>query len=89
LLAHVKADHIAVIFGKESVHCPDAKQCYCDLYGLYDLNCEEPGVCKSQYTLAKYSVLPQGWPDYDWYGKWQDVASLQAEQSKDYTIQAT
>ncbi|KAK5111028.1 hypothetical protein LTR62_005403 [Meristemomyces frigidus] len=73
-----------IIFGKDAVHCPDASKCYCDLFGLCALSCEEQGVCRSQYTLAKYSTLPQGWPEYDWDGDWQDVPRLRAEQELDY-----
>ncbi|EME82349.1 uncharacterized protein MYCFIDRAFT_189039 [Pseudocercospora fijiensis CIRAD86] len=65
-----------IIFGKDPVSCPNAKQCYCNLYGICDLNCEEEGVCSAMYTLAKYSVLPEGWPDVDWDGKWRNVTEI-------------
>jgi len=88
-IARAMADHITVIFGKEAVHCPNASGCYCELYGLCNLICEDEGVCRSQYTLAKSSVSPEGWPDFDWKDYWCDVHSLRAEHDEDYTVQTT
>lgn len=68
--------HFLVIFGKDPIFCPNAKQCYCKLLGLCDLACEEEGVCRSRYTLPKYSVLPQGWPEIDWDGNERNVTEL-------------
>lgn len=73
---------MVVIFGKDAVHCPNAQQCYCDVYGLCGLECETDGVCAGQYTLPRYSVMPDGWPDYGWDGKWQNVSQLRLEQDK-------
>ncbi|KAI1437852.1 hypothetical protein GGR50DRAFT_610056 [Xylaria sp. CBS 124048] len=55
-----------IIFGKEAVHCPVAKTCYCDVFGLCDLDCEEEGSCLGRYTLPPYSTLPEGWPLVGW-----------------------
>ena len=68
-----------VIFGKEPVFCPNAKQCYCDLFGVCNLGCGEEGVCDAMFTLPKYSVLPEGWPDVDWDGNWRNVTELRSK----------
>ncbi|CAM1505157.1 Fc.00g107940.m01.CDS01 [Cosmosporella sp. VM-42] len=57
-----------VIFGKESVHCPHAGECYCQTYGLCDMKCEENG-CDNQYLLPPYATLPKGWPQLGWKGE--------------------
>jgi hypothetical protein len=69
-----------MIFGKDAVHCPVAEQCYCDVYGLCGLSCETEGVCPGQYTLPRFSAMPDGWPDYDWEGRWQNVSQLRIDQ---------
>ncbi|KXS96745.1 hypothetical protein AC578_9008 [Pseudocercospora eumusae] len=68
-----------IVFGKEPVFCPNAKQCYCDLFGVCDLHCEEEGVCRAMYTLPEFSVLPEGWPDIDWDGNWRNVTELRSQ----------
>ncbi|KXT08506.1 hypothetical protein AC579_9216 [Pseudocercospora musae] len=68
-----------IIFGEEPVFCPNAKKCYCGLFGICDLDCETEGVCGARYTLPKYSVLPKGWPDVDWDGKWRNVTELRGK----------
>ncbi|KAI7239361.1 hypothetical protein KC330_g1922 [Hortaea werneckii] len=73
-----------IIFGKEAVHCPDAQSCYCRVYGLCELTCEDQGVCMSQYTLPKYSTLPHGWPEYGWDGEWRNVSQLRYQQEQDF-----
>ncbi|KAI7325044.1 hypothetical protein KC315_g8095 [Hortaea werneckii] len=73
-----------IIFGKEAVHCSDAQSCYCNVYGLCDLACEDQGVCMSQYTLPKYSSLPHGWPEYGWDGEWRNVSQLRYQQAQDF-----
>ncbi|KAH0155825.1 hypothetical protein KCU67_g8551, partial [Aureobasidium melanogenum] len=65
-----------VIFGKEAVFCPKAEDCYCKVYGLCDLHCDEEGKCHEQYTLPPYSTLPQGWPWYGWDGQWQNASAM-------------
>lgn len=72
-----------VISGKDAVHCPNAKQCYCDVYGICDLDCESEDVCRDQYTLPKSSVIPNGWPEYDWDGIWQNVTQLRLDHTGD------
>jgi hypothetical protein len=50
-----------IFFGKGDVHCPDAPACYCNVFGLCDLqNCSQ-SACPGQYTLPKYSTMPPGW----------------------------
>ena len=63
------SSHI-VIFGKESVHCPSAQACYCDLWGLCDdgLSCSD-GACEGRYTLPKIATLPDQWPVLGWEGE--------------------
>lgn len=55
----------AVMFGKKSVHCPDAGQCYCKMYGMCDLKCEAD-KCENQYILPPVATLPKGWPHIGW-----------------------
>ncbi|KAK4038957.1 hypothetical protein C8A01DRAFT_16980 [Parachaetomium inaequale] len=57
-----------IIFGKEAVFCPSAAECYCNLYGLCDLRCEED-KCDGRYVLPQYSTLPEGWPRVGWSGE--------------------
>ncbi|OTB08003.1 hypothetical protein M426DRAFT_52592 [Hypoxylon sp. CI-4A] len=54
-----------IIFGKEAYHCPSAKECYCNVFGLCDLECSESS-CDGRYTLPPYSSLPEGWPVLGW-----------------------
>ncbi|KAF2227599.1 hypothetical protein BDZ85DRAFT_185181, partial [Elsinoe ampelina] len=58
-----------VIFGKTSVFCPIAGDCYCKLYGLCSLKCEDDDGCNEQYVFPKYVKLPEAWPEKDWDGK--------------------
>lgn len=62
----------AVIFGKEPVHCPNAQECYCNVFGLCNLNCPGPNACDDRYVLPPYSPLPKGWPYIGWKGQEQD-----------------
>ncbi|PSN66285.1 hypothetical protein BS50DRAFT_495128 [Corynespora cassiicola Philippines] len=55
-----------MIFGKEPVHCPSAKDCYCKVFGLCDLQCKEKGSCDGRYILPPYATLPKGWPFVGW-----------------------
>ncbi|KAJ4141646.1 hypothetical protein NW768_000862 [Fusarium equiseti] len=62
-----------IIFGKDPVHCPNAAECYCQNYGMCDMQCEAD-KCESQYTLPPFSTLPKGWPQIGWKGEnrgWQ------------------
>jgi hypothetical protein len=60
---------VKVIFGKPPVHCPSAKDCYCKVFGICNLECPDQGSCKGRYTLPPYSSLPNGWPYVGWDGK--------------------
>ncbi|KAF2087460.1 hypothetical protein K490DRAFT_73836 [Saccharata proteae CBS 121410] len=59
-----------MLFGKNAVHCPSAADCYCNVFGLCDLECDtqQEGMCKGRYTLPPYSSLPEGWPYVGWDG---------------------
>ncbi|KAK7948001.1 uncharacterized protein PG986_008887 [Apiospora aurea] len=59
-----------IIFGKESVHCPSAKDCYCNLWGLCgdDMACTD-GACEARYTLPALANLPDHWPLLGWQGE--------------------
>ncbi|KAJ9302949.1 hypothetical protein DTO271G3_323 [Paecilomyces variotii] len=61
-----------MIFGMEPVHCPDVAQCYCNVFGLCNLNCDGPDSCDNRYILPPYSTLPKGWPYKGWDGEDQD-----------------
>lgn len=51
-----------IIFGKESVLCPDAGKCFCEKFGLCKLEgCKESG-CDKRFWVH-FGVLPEGWPD--------------------------
>ncbi|CAG8957474.1 hypothetical protein HYFRA_00011455 [Hymenoscyphus fraxineus] len=65
-----------IIFGKEAVHCPNAKECYCNVFGLCNLDCGEEGTCGNRWVLPPSSTLPQGWPARGWNGESQDEATL-------------
>jgi hypothetical protein len=54
-----------IMFGKKSIHCPKAGDCYCKLYGLCDLKCDSD-KCEGQYTLPPFATLPKGWPQVGW-----------------------
>jgi hypothetical protein len=70
--AHRLTSILAVIFGKEPVHCPNAQDCYCNVFGLCNLNCPGPNACDDRYVLPPYSPLPKGWPYLGWNGQQQD-----------------
>jgi hypothetical protein len=74
-----------IIFGEKSVFCPNARECYCNVYGLCNLTCEAEGLCVSQYVLPPFSSLPQGWPDVGWEGEWRNVTEMREIQALDYT----
>lgn len=60
-----------MIFGKEAVHCPSARECYCKQFGLCGLRCDDEWnmTCEGRYVLPPYSSLPVGWPVYGWEGE--------------------
>ncbi|KAI1177865.1 hypothetical protein F4777DRAFT_540670 [Nemania sp. FL0916] len=55
-----------IIFGKEAVYCPSAAECYCNVFGLCDIPCNDDYSCAGRYTLPPYSTLPKGWPLVGW-----------------------
>ena len=59
---------LLVIFGKGAIFCPSTAECYCNLYGLCDLECKE-GKCDGRYVLPKVATLPKGWPRVGWSGE--------------------
>ncbi|KAF2757811.1 hypothetical protein EJ05DRAFT_477026 [Pseudovirgaria hyperparasitica] len=64
-----------IIFGKDPVHCPKASECYCNVFGLCDLECYKDDSCEGRYALPPYSTLPKGWPRLDWNGKPREVST--------------
>jgi hypothetical protein len=63
------------IFGKPAVHCPDAKSCYCNVYGLCNMTCTTD-KCGNYWPFPPSSNLPQGWPEIGWDGKPQLIPSV-------------
>ncbi|KAJ5649215.1 Lipase class 3 [Penicillium longicatenatum] len=61
-----------MIFGQPPVHCPAAGDCYCNVFGLCNLNCPNDAVCDNRYVLPPFSSLPKGWPFLGWKGQEQD-----------------
>lgn len=62
-----------MVFGKQPVHCPRAKDCYCKVFGMCELQCPSDGVCDGVYTLPPYSTLPAGWPRLGWDGELRNI----------------
>lgn len=60
-----------MIFGMDPIHCPNAAECYCNVWGLCDLKCSVDR-CEGRYILPPYSTLPDGWPLIGWDGQPQD-----------------
>jgi len=58
-----------IIFGKPAVHCPTASDCYCNVFGLCDLECNDEGRCGERWAFPPYATLPQGWPVKGWDGE--------------------
>ncbi|KAF2029245.1 hypothetical protein EK21DRAFT_101313 [Setomelanomma holmii] len=63
-----------MIFGKPPVHCPSAKVCYCKVFGLCNLTCEDKGSCEGRYALPPFSSLPSKWPYVGWQGEKRERA---------------
>ena len=59
---------IAVVFGKDAVHCPDMSDCYCKLFGICGLTCNHEN-CESQWRFPPSLTLPEGWPKVGWDGE--------------------
>ncbi|KAI9744425.1 MAG: hypothetical protein M1818_001954 [Claussenomyces sp. TS43310] len=55
-----------IIFGKPHVHCSNAKDCYCNTFGLCNLECEGEERCGERWPYPPSSTLPQGWPTVGW-----------------------
>ncbi|KAF1967883.1 hypothetical protein BU23DRAFT_282855 [Bimuria novae-zelandiae CBS 107.79] len=55
-----------IIFGKPPAHCPSVRACYCKVFGICNIDCEEEGSCMSRYTLPPFATLPEGWPYVGW-----------------------
>jgi hypothetical protein len=66
-----------IIFGKPPEHCPNAKACYCNIYGLCALECHGEGHCGGQWVYPQFSTLPLGWPRVGWDGESRDDATLE------------
>ncbi|KAH8679831.1 hypothetical protein BGZ60DRAFT_400758 [Tricladium varicosporioides] len=64
------------IFGKEYVHCPNAKDCYCNIFGFCNLECGEKGKCGERWPFPPSSSLPDGWPGVGWKGEVRDQTVL-------------
>ncbi|KAH9884855.1 hypothetical protein F4778DRAFT_522544 [Xylariomycetidae sp. FL2044] len=58
-----------IMFGQHAVFCPSPSACYCNLYGLCDVDCNELGQCRSMYNLPQYATMPSGWPKIGWDGE--------------------
>ena len=70
-----------IIFGKRHTHCPNAKECYCNLFGLCNLECGTVERCEERWPFPPYSTLPQGWPSVGWEGETRDAKALQILQN--------
>ena len=67
------------IFGKNYTHCPNAKQCYCNVFGLCELECEEDGAkrCGERWPYPPSATLPEGWPKKGWEGEFRGESELE------------
>lgn len=52
-----------------AVNCPRAGECYCKVFGLCELRCDNDDSCEGMYILPPYSTLPVGWPEVGWDGE--------------------
>ena len=59
---------LTVMMGKPMMHCPTASSCFCEKYGLCDLQCKDDGDC-GRFKLPKLAKIPEGWPDSGEEGK--------------------
>ncbi len=66
-----------IIFGRPPVHCPNAKVCYCKIYGLCNLECNEDGKCGERWPFPPFSTLPNGWPGIGWDGEVRNEEKLE------------
>ncbi|KUJ22120.1 uncharacterized protein LY89DRAFT_768416, partial [Mollisia scopiformis] len=65
-----------IIFGKKAIHCPNAMECYCNVYGLCSLECKEEGRCGERWPYPPFASLPSGWPGIGWDGEPRDAEKL-------------
>jgi hypothetical protein len=65
-----------IIFGKPPVHCPNAKECYCNTFGLCDLECNNDSGCGERWAYPPFATLPQGWPVIGWNGETRSPEDL-------------
>jgi len=66
-----------MVFGKEAVHCPSTRECYCNTFGLCDLQCTDKSSCEGRYILPPFSTLPYGWPFIGWNGEARNRSGLE------------
>ncbi|KAK6526725.1 hypothetical protein TWF281_009927 [Arthrobotrys megalospora] len=52
-----------IMFGKPAINCPSAKECFCNVFGLCELECNSMGECEKRYKLPQYATMPPGWPE--------------------------
>lgn len=69
-----------IIFGKAAVHCPNPKECYCNTFGLCELECEEDG-CGERWPYPPSATLPDGWPTVGWEGQIRDKDFIEAQRN--------
>lgn len=58
-----------IIFGKPAVQCPSAEDCYCNTFGLCDLECANERGCGERWPYPPSSTLPKAWPYVGWEGE--------------------
>ncbi|KAI5288664.1 hypothetical protein KEM54_005024 [Ascosphaera aggregata] len=73
-----------MIFGKDAIYCPPARECYCKQFGLCDLQCDDQFnmTCEGRYVLPPYASLPVGWPIHGWQGEVRPGFEREAERMK-------
>ena len=83
------ADHVSgrileyswhMIFGKSAVHCPNAKKCYCNTFGLCNLECGE-SKCGERWAYPPFAMLPKGWPTIGWNGETRDQEFIASQRN--------
>lgn len=57
-----QTNRILVMMGKPAVLCQKASKCFCEKYGLCDLQCYNDGNCR-RFVLPTFAVIPEGWPN--------------------------
>lgn len=68
------------LMGKPAEYCPSVGQCFCDKFGLCDLDCPGPDACRGRYKQPGVWQFPKGWPDGEatWWG-WPDAQWAERE----------